>query len=145
MRWIGPQRPPAFPSIRDRADEPIKDPETLFQHMHWHFNSSTASGMINWCFIHGLPAEVERQSPAISSAEILEALNSTSNSSAPGNDHVTWHHLKLVVKDETALQALALLFNKIIDEGVWPHQLKDAVSCIIPKPKKLAYDIPKAF
>ena len=34
MRWIGPQRPPAFPSIRDQADEPIKDPETLFWHMH---------------------------------------------------------------------------------------------------------------
>ena len=113
--------------------------------MHWHFNSSAASGMINWHFIHGLPAEVEWQSPAISSAKILEALNSTSNSSAPGNDHVTWRHLKLVIKDETALQALALLFNKIIDEGVWPHQLKDAVSCIIPKPKKPAYDIPKAF
>ena len=113
--------------------------------MHRHFNSSVASGTNNWHFIHGLPAEAEWPSPAVSSAEILEALNTTSNSSAPGNDHITWRHLKLVVKDETALQALTLLFNKIIDEGIWPHQLKDAVSCIIPKPKKPAYDVPKAF
>ena len=63
----------------------------------------------------------------------------------PGSDHITWRHLKLVVKDETVLQALAILFNRIIDEGIWPHQLKDAISCIIPKPKKLAYDVPKAF
>ena len=34
MRWIGPQRPPAFPSIRDRNNDPIKDPKALLQHMH---------------------------------------------------------------------------------------------------------------
>ena len=145
MRWIGPRRPLAFPSIRDWNDDPIKDPEALLQHMHQHFNSSAASGTVNWCFIHSLPAEEERPSPAISAAEILEALHSTSNSSAPGSDHITWCHLKLVIKDEKALHALATLFNRVIDEGVWPHQLKDTVSCIIPKPKKPAYDVPKAF
>ena len=30
MRWISPWCPPAFPSIRDQADDPIKDPETFF-------------------------------------------------------------------------------------------------------------------
>ena len=145
MRWIGPWRPPAFPSIRDRNDDPIKDPEALLQHMHRHFNSSVASRTVNWRFIHSLPAEEERPSPPISAAEILEALSSTSNSSAPGSDHITWRHLKLVIKDEKALHALATLFNRVINEGVWLHQLKDAVSCIIPKPKKPAYDVPKAF
>ena len=145
MRWIGPQQPPAFPSIRDQNDDPIKDPKALLQHMHQHFNSSVASGTINWHFIHNLPTEAERSSLAVSSAEVLEALNSTSNSSAPGSDHITWRHLKLVVKDKKALHALATLFNRVIDEGIWPHQLKDTISCIIPKPKKPTYNVLKAF
>ena len=132
MRWIGPRRPPAFPSIRDWADEPIKDPETLFQHMHRHFNSSAALGTINWHFIRNLPAEDERLSPAISCAEILKVLGSASNSSVLGGDHITWQHLKLVIKDERALWALASLFNQVIDEGVWLHQLKNAVHVSSP-------------
>ena len=58
------------------------------------------------------------------------------------------HHVatpQAIVKDERALQAFTILFNKIIDEGIWLNQLKDAISCIIPKPKKPAYNVPKAF
>ena len=101
--------------------------------------------MINWHFIRNLPAEDKHLSPAISCTKILEALDSTSNSSTPGGDHITWRHLKLVVKDKRALQALTELFNRVVDEGVWPHQLKSSISCIIPKPKKPVYDVPKAF
>ena len=100
--------------------------------MHRHFNSSAALGTINWHFIHNLPAEDERLSPAISCAEILEVLGSASNSSVLGGDHITWQHLKLVIKDERALWALASLFNQVIDEGVWLHQLKNAVHVSSP-------------
>lgn len=113
--------------------------------MHQYFSSSTASGRIDWGFICSLPEEEEHSSPDISTTEILEALWSTSNLSAPGSDHITWRHLKLVVKDDCTLTTLAILFNHIIDKGTWLHQLKDANSCIIPKPKKLVYNVPNAF
>lgn len=68
-------------------------------------------------------------------AEVLEALRSASNASAPGNDHIMWRHLKLVIADEETIEAVAHLFNYIIDEGTWPSQFKDANSAIIPMSK----------
>ena len=47
--------------------------------------------------------------------------------------------------DLDMLNRLALIYNRILDEGVWPTHLKVANSRIIPKPKKDSYDVPKAF
>lgn len=140
-----PQTPPSYLSIKDKEGCPIKDPGKLFHHMHWHFSSTVASGHVDWDFIQHLPARDEWGFADISLAEILEALRSTSNASAPGNDHIMWRHLKLVIADEEAVEVVALLFNSIVNEGTWPSQFKDVNSAIIPKPKKPAYNTPKAF
>jgi hypothetical protein len=145
MRWVGPRAPPAFPSISDSAGDPIKDPEKLFAHMHRHFSSTTASGTVDWPLLNALPQQDTCPCPPISMAEIIEALGKTSNTSAPGNNHITWRHLKLIINDDKPLKAVAHLFNLVLKEGVWPSQFKDAKSTIIPKPKKPAYDVPKAF
>jgi hypothetical protein len=145
MRWVGPRAPPAFPSISDSAGDPIKDPEKLFAHMHRHFSSTAASGTVDWSLLNTLPQHNTRPCLPISMAEILEALGKMSNASAPGNDHVTWRHFKLIINDDEPLKAVTHLFNLVLKEGIWPSQFKDAKSAIIPKPKKPAYDIPKAF
>ena len=78
--------------------------------------------------------------------EGVPTLSATSNLLAPGEDHLTWRHLKLVFLDDLdLLNHLASIFNRILDEGVWPSHLKVANSCIIPKLKKDCYNVPKAF
>ena len=113
--------------------------------MHNHFNSTAASGIINWDIINDLPELPECSCPSILIVEIMECLALTSNTSAPGGDHLTWRHLKLIFDDLPMLTALSNLFNAILDSGTWPTQLKAADSVIIPKPKKEQYDLPKSF
>ena len=75
----------------------------------------------------------------------MESLALTSNTSAPGGDHLMWRHLKLIFDDLPELTTLANIFNSVLDSGVWPTQLKTVDSIIIPKPKKDRYNLPKAF
>ena len=146
VRWMGPQRPPSFTTICDTDGAVITDPQALFQHMHSHFNSTVASGSIDWDVLCNLPTTEERSALPISVAEIMECLSATSNLSAPGEDHLTWRHLKLIFLDDLdMLNHLVSIFNCILDEGTWPSHLKVANSCIIPKPKKDRYNVPKAF
>ena len=37
------------------------------------------------------------------------------------------------------------MFNACLDLGYWPRQFKDAVSVVIPKPKKADYSVLKAY
>ena len=145
VRWTGPRKAPSYSAIKDPTGSLIKDPAALFQHMHNHFNSTAASGDIDWTFINSLPASDERVFPPVSIAEVAENLKLTSNLSAPGEDHLTWRHLKLILDPPGPQADLASLFNRILDESLWPTQLKVANSVIIPKPKKDRYDVPKAF
>jgi len=77
--------------------------------------------------------------------EITQALQSTSNTSAPGPDHITWCLLKLALSDPTVVDSLAFFFNQIFDSGVWPDALKMPTTVIIPKPNKDDYSLPKAY
>ena len=145
VKWTRPRCPPSFTTIHDPLGNNITDPDRLFNHMHKHFNSTAASGKINWDIINKLPNLPEQSCPPISVAEIMENLALTSNTSAPGGDHLTWRHLKLIFDDLPELTALANIFNVILDSGAWPSQLKEVDSIIIPKPKKERYNLPKAF
>ncbi|KAF8633041.1 hypothetical protein AX14_010780 [Amanita brunnescens Koide BX004] len=72
-------------------------------------------------------------------------LHLTSNSSAPGPDNVTWHHIKAVFDMEGVGEAICLMFNNVCDTGIWPRWFKESVSVIIPKPKKSDYTVPKSY
>ena len=113
--------------------------------MHNHFNSTVALDNIDWTFINSLPTSIERDFPPVSVAEIADNLKLMSNLSAPGEDHLMWRHLKLIIDSPGPQADLTLLFNRILDESLWPTQLKVVNSVIIPKPKKERYDVPKAF
>ena len=113
--------------------------------MHSHFSTSPAENDISWEAIHSIPEHEVRSFPPISQKEIWDALRPTSNSSAPGPDHVTWRHIKLALTFPDTDVALAALFNKICFMGTWPSHFKESVSVIIPKPNKPDYSIPKAY
>ncbi|KAF8663357.1 hypothetical protein AX14_006994, partial [Amanita brunnescens Koide BX004] len=132
VRWTRPRPPPKYSTIL-RDGNPIPDVETLFDTMHSHFSTSPAMDNISWDAINDIPQRPIRSFPIISLKEIWDALHPTSNSSAPGPDHVTWRHLKLAMSFPETDAALARLFNN------------DSTSVIIPKPNKPDYSIPKAY
>ncbi|KAF8664623.1 hypothetical protein AX14_006712 [Amanita brunnescens Koide BX004] len=144
VRWTKPRPPPKYSTIQ-RDGQAIKDVATLFDTMHSHFSTSPAESDISWEAIHSIPEHEVRSFPPISQKEIWDALRPTSNSSAPGPDHVTWRHIKLALTFPDTDVALAALFNKVCFTGTWPSHFKESVSVIIPKPNKPDYSIPKAY
>ncbi|KAF8644267.1 hypothetical protein AX14_009444 [Amanita brunnescens Koide BX004] len=144
VRWTKPRPPPKFSTIL-RDGQPIPDVETLFDTMHAHFSTSAAAEHVSWKAIDEIPQHPERSFPLISLKELWDALRPTTNSSAPGPDHVTWRHLKLALSIPDTDAALVRLFNNVCREGTWPLHFKDSYSVIIPKPNKPDYTIPKAY
>ena len=74
-----------------------------------------------------------------------EALKACSNVSAPGPDHITLRHLKLILASNTCAVGILFLANACLSLQHWPRHFKESVSVIIPKLGKLAYNTPKAF
>ncbi|KAF8684346.1 hypothetical protein AX14_004125 [Amanita brunnescens Koide BX004] len=144
VRWTKPRPPPKYSTIR-RNGQPIPDVHALFDTMHDHFSTSTATEHVSWAAIEKIPQRPVRDFPLISLKEIWDTLRPTANSSAPGPDHVTWRHLKLALSLPDTDAALARLFNNVCREGTWPSYFKDSQSVIIPKPNKPDYSIPKAY
>ena len=142
--WTKPRPPPKFSTILQNG-QPIPDVHTLFDTMHGHFSTSAATEHVSWMAIEKIPQRPVRDFPLISLKEIWDALRPTANSSAPGPDHVTWHHLKLALTLPDTDIALARLFNNVCREGTWPSYFKDSQSVIIPKPNKPDYSVPKAY
>ncbi|KAF8677922.1 hypothetical protein AX14_004740, partial [Amanita brunnescens Koide BX004] len=144
IRWTKPRSPPKFSVIKDN-DAPVPSMPALFDLMHNHFSSASSHTPPSDIFLDSLPQLPVREWPKISTQEISDMLKLTSNSSAPGPDFVTWHHLKQIFDMEGVSTAITLFFNNICDSGVWPSWFKELVSVIIPKPKKADYTVPKAY
>ncbi|KAF8644883.1 hypothetical protein AX14_009333, partial [Amanita brunnescens Koide BX004] len=83
--------------------------------MHDHFSSAHSTRTVSDDFINSIPQEQPRDWPPISQQEILDMIKLTSNSSAPGPDHVTWHHLKAIAQMEDVLAAIQTLFNNVVN------------------------------
>lgn len=143
IRWTKPRPPPKFSTILDNG-HPIPDIATLFDVMHRHFSNASSHG-ISDNFLSGIPQLETRSWPPISHNEITDMLKLTSNTSAPGPDNLTWHHLKLIIDSVDVIDSLCTLFNNICRFGVWPPWLSESFSVIIPKPKKADYTVPKAY
>ena len=143
IRWTKPRAPPSFSTITDNG-RPIPDMATLFDIMHWHF-SLAADNSVSETFLASIPQIPQRSRPLISPHEIGEMLALTSNSSAPGPDHITWSHLKQILNQEQVLDAVCLMFNNVCSSSTWPSWFKESTSVIIPKPKKPDYSVPKAY
>ncbi|KAF8674803.1 hypothetical protein AX14_005230 [Amanita brunnescens Koide BX004] len=144
VRWTKPRPPPKFSTIL-KDGQSIPDVETLFNTMHSHFSTSAAESHISWTAINNIPQRPERSFPLISLKELWDALRPTTNSSAPGPDHVTWRHVKLALSFPETDASLVKLFNNVCRTGVWPTHFKDSLSVIIPKPNKSDYTIPKSY
>ena len=117
---------------------------TLFDTMHAHFSSAADNSMLEE-FLASIPQVPQRSWPHVLPHKINEMLALMSNSSAPGPDHITWHHLKQILSHDQVANDVCLMFNNVCSSGTWPSWFKDSISIIIPKPKKPDYSVPKAY
>ena len=77
--------------------------------------------------------------------EFKIALGSCNNSLTPGLNKLSWRHLKSIMTDNDCITNIIKIANMCIDLGYWPNHFKILFMVIIPKPKKLSYDLPKSF
>jgi len=87
-----------------------------------------------------LPAQ---QLPDTPDSLIQDLLTKTSNTSAPGASGHTWKILKWIW--EATLERLTYLVRACIKAGHHPREWKEATVCIIPKPGRADYTLPKNF
>ncbi|CAA7269045.1 unnamed protein product [Cyclocybe aegerita] len=143
MEWVKQRKLPPCEAIRN-GEQPCHDMDDLWDALHGTYNS--ASGReYDASVLDELPDEPVREWADFSEHELLSALKGCSNSSAPGPDHVTWVHLKELLKDKHVLALFIVLANACLRVGHWPHIFKESLSVIVPKPNKPSYSIPKAF
>ncbi|CAA7267352.1 unnamed protein product [Cyclocybe aegerita] len=123
---------------------PCHDMDDLWNTLHGTYNA--ASGReYDASVLDELPDEPVCEWADFLEHELLSALKGCSNSSAPGPDHVTWVHLKELLKDKHVLALFIVLANACLRVGHWPRIFKELLSVIIPKLNKPSYAIPKAF
>ena len=147
VRWTRPRPPPSFTTIVT-DDRGVASTEELFDVMHAQFSKASSRHLdldAAATLIDATPQINEREFPVISAAEVREALNDTSDSSAPSPDKITWRILKKAMWTNGAIEGLASLYNCSIESGVWPNWFKSSECVIIPKPNKPDYTIPKAY
>ncbi|CAA7269302.1 unnamed protein product [Cyclocybe aegerita] len=143
MEWVKQRKLPPCEAIRN-GNQPCHDMDDLWDTLHSTYNS--ASGReYDASVLDELPDKPVREWADFSEHELLSALKGYSNSSAPGPDHVTWVHLKELLKDKHVLALFIVLANACLQVGHWPRIFKESLSVIVPKPNKPSYAVPKAF
>ncbi|CAA7270784.1 unnamed protein product [Cyclocybe aegerita] len=143
MEWVKQCKLPPCEAIRN-GNQPCHDMDDLWDALHGTYNSAWGREY-NASVLDELPDEPVREWADFSEHELLSALKGCSNSSAPGPDHVTWVHLKELLKDKHILALFIVLANACLRVGHWPCIFKESLSIIVPKPNKPSYAVPKAF
>jgi hypothetical protein len=144
MDWAGPCKTPPVKAILYQG-VPCTSPDQLWNMLHSTFNSALDRPI-------DLSVLGDKwESPSIrawipySAAEMSDALTDTSNRSAPGPDHIMWHHLKHIVRNSYMSHLFLWLANTCLQSGHWPAEFKASTMVVIPKPGKPLYDTPKLF
>ncbi|CAA7270783.1 unnamed protein product [Cyclocybe aegerita] len=143
MEWVKQRKLPPCEAIRN-GNQPCHDMDDLWDTLHGTYNSAWGREY-DASVLDELPDEPVREWADFSEHELLSALKGCSNSSAPGPDHVTWVHLKELLKDKHVLALFIVLANACLQVGHWPRIFKELLSVIIPKLNKPSYAVPKAF
>jgi len=79
----------------------------------------------------------------LTSEEISRALSKSSNSSAPGPDHILYSVWKSVHRVKPSL--LPSLLDSLLAHGFHPPSLKKALGIVLDKLGKPSYDLPSSF
>lgn len=160
VEWTKPRKTNATSGLEDPATgETVEEPERLAKIFQEQF-TPTNPRQTDPRIVEEIPQLEERSFPPISENEIIEALRSTSNFSAPGPDHLSWFWLKQIAVDlsececddpdhegqhTNGLRPIEAYFNACIEHGIHPSIFKKSRTVVIPKPNKPDYTKAKAY
>lgn len=145
VQWTKARRLDATNDIRRPDGSPARSLDELRQTFQNQFTPAQPRP-VDLTILDEIPQLPERSFPPMSRAEFTDALRTTSNTSAPGPDNISWYWLKRLVKcHPDATDHLLRLFNACVEQGVHPDFFKWSITVIIPKPNKADYSLPKAY
>jgi hypothetical protein len=98
MDWVGPRKTPPVESISYQG-APCTTPDLLWNALHSTFNSAQDRPIDLTVLGDKWESPTIRAWIPYSAAKMLDALLGTSNRSAPGPDHISWRHLKRILRD----------------------------------------------
>jgi hypothetical protein len=144
MDWVSPCKTPPVEAISYHG-VPCKSPDQLWNALHSTFNSALNRPIDLSVLGNKWESPSIRAWVPYSAAELSDALMGTSNRSAPRPDHITWRHLKCIVRDGYTSRLFLWLANTCLQSGHWSAEFKASTTVVMPKPGKLSYDTPKSF
>lgn len=143
MNWINRHKLPATEAIKFNGQLYIS-PDSL-----WGTFYDTFNHVVNRQVDVDILNEIENKAILLwepfSKHEFRKAISKCNNLSAPGPDKITWHHLKIILKQEECLSNIINIANAYINLGHQPNYFKYSLTIIISKPNKPVYDHSKAF
>ena len=143
MNWISRHKLPAIKAIKYDG-HPCLSPESLWNTLHSTFNTAL-NRQVDLNVLNEIDCKPTSQWYSFSKEEFKQAINKYNDSSVPGPDKLTWHHLKSIVNQDDCLNNIINITNLCFDLGHWPNFFKLSSMIIISKPNKMSYDQLKAF
>ena len=143
MNWVKKRKLPAIEVIKHN-DHPCLTPESLWNTLHNTFNT-VLHRQVDVEILNELAQKPSQNWGSFSRSEFLSAISKCADSSLPGPDRLTWHHWKIIVKNNACLSNVINITDACINLGHWPRYFKVSTMVVIPKPNKPLYDNPKAF
>jgi len=141
--WIKKRKLPATEVIKYNG-LPCLTPNSLSDALHSSFNMA-----LHRQVDPNILNEIERKLCQIwspfSRYKFKSTIHKCIDTSAPGSDKMSWHHWKLIIKNNDCLSKIINIANTCINSGHWPKYFKISTTVVIPKPNKPSYDNPKAF
>lgn len=145
VQWTKPRKLDSTAAILQPDGNPTQSQHDLRNAFQTQFTPADPHP-VDESVLDAIPQLPERPFPPMSLAELEDALASTSNTSAPGPDHLTWFWIKrLLHLYPSSATVLLALFNACVAHGIHPDVFKWSVTVIIPKPNKTDYSRAKAY
>ena len=122
VKWTQEHTAPWFPWVVQGDGQPVTELSELWSIAQAQFVGTQAAQAVGWDWLLPLEQRDMHVWAPISKWESLRALGLTLNSSALGQDHIMWWHLKLLACEEVFVDFMVCLFNVIMDSGSFPSQ-----------------------
>ena len=143
MNWINRCKLPAIKAIKHNGSLCLS-PESLWDALHNTFNT-TLHCQVDLDILNEIGRKPTSQWFPFFKEEFKQAISKCNNSSIPGPDKLSWHHLKIIVNQDECLANIINIANACFNLGHWPNYFKYSSTIIIPKHNKMSYNQAKLF
>ena len=135
MNWIKQRKLPAIEAIKHEGQLCLTL-DSLWHALHKSFNSAQ-NHQVDLNILNVIEHKSTQRWSLFSRNEFLSAISKCKDSSAPGPDKLSWHHLKLIIHNDNCLANIIKIADSCINLGFWPNYFKISTTIVIPKPNKI--------